>query len=593
LTLQAERKNARKTFAKIFPRVWGTDFPLAGKYKTLRGIDILILLGFVGLFYSLAQTAKQWTGVLRPAIEIELTLAALPKYTFFSLIRGIIAYSFSLTFTLIYGYWAARDKSAGKILVPLLDILQSIPVLGFMPGLVIGLVTLFPHMNTGLELAAILMIFTSQVWNMTFSFYNSLCSIPEDLTHASIIYKFSTWEKFKWIELPYSAIGLIWNSMMSMAGGWFFLMVSEAFVLGNRDFRLPGIGSYMSVAVARGNSAAMLYAIIFMVIMIVFLDQFFWRPVVVWAQKFKIEENTSGSAMTSFFLEWLKSSSIIFWTGKLISKINIREKLLKEREKKAGKDNTEVKAKKEGKLGRILYWVIICTLALSSWKLVHLLQSLNASNWVELGAGGLLTLARVLATLVLGTIWTVPAGIAIGLSPKLSRIFQPIVQVVASFPAPMLFPIIILVMQKQGVSLGWGSIALMLLGTQWYILFNVIAGATAIPSDLKDAARVYKLSKWRVFHSLYLPAVFPYLITGLLTAAGGAWNASIVAEYVMFNGATLTTKGLGSLVSIAAETANFPMLAGAVFTMSAIVVIFNRLVWKKLYNIARIKYSIV
>jgi len=590
LALQAERKNAKRALAKIFPRVWGSDFPLTGKYKTLRVIDILILLGFVGLFYSLAQTAKQWTGVLRPSIEIELTLSALPKYTFFSLIRGIIAYCFSLAFTLVYGYWAARDKSAGKILVPLLDILQSIPILGFMPGVVIGLVTLFPNMNTGLELAAIIMIFTSQVWNMTFSFYNSLCSIPEDLTHASVIYKFSTWEKFKWIELPYSAIGLIWNSMMSMAGGWFFLMVSEAFVLGNRDFRLPGIGSYMSVAVARGNSAAMLYAIIFMVMMIVFLDQFFWRPVVVWAQKFKLEESTSGSAMTSFFLEWLKSSSIIFWMGKLISKISRRQTFLNGREKKAG--NASTGAKKTGWLGRFLYWGIICTLLLSSWKLIHLLQSLTASNWLELGEGGLLTLARVLATLLIGTIWTVPAGIAIGLSPKLSRIFQPIVQVVASFPAPMLFPIIILVMQKQGVPLGWGSIVLMLLGTQWYILFNVIAGATAIPSDLKDAARVYKLSKWRLFYSLYIPAIFPYLVTGWLTAAGGAWNASIVAEYVMFNGATLTTSGLGSLVSIAAENANFPMLAGAVFTMSAIVVIFNRLVWKKLYNIARGKYSI-
>jgi len=549
----------------------------------------MILLGFVGLFYNLFEVAHQWRGVLRPSIKVDLSPYALPKYTLFSLTRGVIAYFFSLIFSIVYGYWAAKDEQSGKILIPLLDILQSIPVLGFMPGLVIGLVNLFPNSNTGLELAAIIMIFTSQVWNMTFSFYHSVCSTPEDLLHVSKIYKFSLWQKFKWVELPYSAMGLIWNSMMSMAGGWFFLMVSEAFVLGNKDFRLPGIGSYMSVAVASGNKTAMVYAVVFMVLMIVTLDQFIWRPIVVWAQKFKIEENSVNVQMTSFFLEWLKSSSILFFINELFSRIKFSGKLFPERKIF---NYSHIHKGWERKIGQVLYFCITVILLLGAWKLLILLSSLKVSDWLVLGRGGILTLLRVLATLFIGTIWAVPAGLVIGLSPRLSRIFQPIVQVVSSFPAPMLFPILIMMMQYLGISLNWGSISLMLLGTQWYILFNVIAGAMAMPSDLKEAAHVYRLGVWRRLFSLYIPSILPYLVTGWVTAAGGAWNASIVAEYVIFNGKTITADGLGALISIAADGANFPMLAGAVFVMSAIVVLFNRSVWKKLYNVAREKYSI-
>ncbi len=575
---------------ELLSKTWGDDFAFTKRAKNWVWMDIPVFFAFLGLFYIVFHFAKEWAAPLRPSIEIDLSLGALPKYTFFSLARGMIAYVLSLLFTIVYGYCAAKNKHARRVLVPLLDILQSIPVLGFMPGLVLGLVTLFPHNNVGLELAAVMMIFTSQVWNMTFSFYSSIRSVPNDLLHVAKVFRFSTWRIFKWIELPYATTGLIWNSMMSMAGGWFFLMVSEAFVLGNKDFRLPGIGAYMSVAVVEGNKRAMACAVVAMVIMIVCLDQFFWSPIVVWAQKFRMEEGSGSPRTNSFFLELLKSSNFIYCVKKLFNKVT--EKLFTNRIMAYSKEERPKRAWLSRSIFGV-YVVLVVSLLLCGVKLVSFMRALGLSDWILLGKSGFLTLLRVLATLILGTVWTVPVGIVIGLSPRLSRIFQPLVQIVASFPAPMLFPVIILLLHRVGVELGWGSILLMLLGTQWYILFNVIAGASSIPSDLKEAACVYKFSRWECLLHLYLPAIFPYLVTGWVTAAGGAWNASIVAEYVIFNGKTLTASGLGSIVSLAADRGNFPLLAGAVFTMSAIVVIFNRTVWKKLYKVAREKYSLV
>ena len=257
----------------------------------LRWTDLAMLVAVGGALFGLLRLAQEWTGALRPTVEIDLSLRALPGYTLLSLWRGLAAYVLSLAFTLSYGYWAAKDRAAERVLVPALDILQSIPVLGFMPGLVLGLVSVFPNSNVGLELASILMIFTGQAWNMTFSFYYSVRSLPRDLSEVATLNQFGWWQRFRWVELPFSVIGLVWNSMMSMAGGWFFLMVSEAFVLGDRDFRLPGLGSYMSVAVADGNGRAMLAAVVTMALMIVLLDQLLWRPVVVWAQKFRVEES--------------------------------------------------------------------------------------------------------------------------------------------------------------------------------------------------------------------------------------------------------------------------------------------------------------
>jgi len=568
--------------------VFGAAVAVLDRSRRLVWTDLALLAGLGGTIYGLAHLARQWTGEMRPAVEIDLSLGALPGYALLSLSRGLAAYVLSLAFTLVYGYWAARDRIAERVLIPALDILQSIPVLGFMPGLVLGLVGLFPHSNVGLELASVIMIFTGQAWNMTFSFYHSLRSIPRDLTEVAILSRFGFWQRLRWVELPFSAIGLVWNSMMSMAGGWFFLMVSEAFILGDKDFRLPGLGSYMSVAVAKGDGRAMVGAVLTMVIMIVALDQLLWRPVVVWSQKFRMEESGQTEAMTSWFLDLLKRSRLLAFASSIPSRLAPPPAPRRPRP-------AERPPRPRAWASPVSLLLFLALLALLAWgavNLVALLRGVPRVTWGGIGLEAFLTLGRVLLATALGTLWTLPAGLAIGLSPRLSRVLQPVVQVVASFPAPMLFPAAVTVLRALGVGLGLGSVVLMLLGTQWYVLFNVIAGATAVPADLREAARIYRLGGWQRFRELYFPAVFPYLVTGWVTAAGGAWNASIVSEYVSFRGEVLTAVGLGARISSAAESAQFAVLAAAITVMAAMVTLFNRLVWRRLNGVAEARFSL-
>lgn len=589
------------------PVVWGQSGAVMAFYQSGALADIVIILGILGIFYGITQVGHEWTGVLRPTVLIDLSFRALPRYTFFSLVRGLAAYCISFLFTIVYGYWAAKDRLAEKLLVPILDILQSIPVLGFMPGVVLALVSLFPTSNIGLELAAVLMIFTGQAWNMTFSFYNSLKSVPQDLQEAGTIYRFNWWQRLTQIEMPFSAVGLIWNSMMSMAGGWFFLMVTEAFQLGNRDFRLPGIGSYMSVAVEKGNVPAMAAAVVAMVVMIVALDQLLWRPTVVWAQKFRIEDTSQEESMDSWFLDLLHHSHILRWVGAASSVVgHVFGSLVLQLFRRPSRnvpDSPPVVSvpNKHGVpnhlsfsvvFSRVMFFLLAAGLTFALVQVVRLLMSVRISEWLHLLRSDLLTLARVTTAVALGTVWAVPVGLRIGLSSKLSKIMQPIVQVAASFPAPMLFPAVILLLTLFRVNIGFGSIVLMLLGTQWYILFNVIAGAQAIPSDLKEAAASYRVTGRQRFWSLYLPAIFPYLVTGWVTATGGAWNASIVAEIVTFRGETLRAQGIGSVISEAAFGAKFAELAAAIFIMSLTVVLINRFVWHRLYTVASTRYNL-
>jgi NitT/TauT family transport system permease protein len=574
----------------FFRRIWGGTVALLDRSRRVGWVDLLVIVGLAGLLYGLMDVAREWTGEHRPAIQIDLSPWALPRYTFFSLSRGLLAYVLSLTFTLLYGYWAAKDRAASRVLIPLLDVLQSIPVLGFMPGLILAMVVLFPHSNVGLELAAVIMIFTGQAWNMTFSFYHSLRSVPPELDEAATVYRFSRWQRLKWVELPFSTVGLVWNSMMSMAGGWFFLMINEAFRLGERDFRLPGLGSYMSVAVEQGRVDAMLYAILAMTLMIVLVDQLLWRPVVVWSQKFRVEEFGQQEPMSSWFLNWIRRSILLrrfrWW-------FRVARHGRAERPATPYRAPAPIRpARRTGWISHVLLVCLLALLAWGAWKLALLIRDVSADEWIRLVTAGLRTLGRVLLATVLGTLWALPAGLAIGLSPRLSRVLQPVVQVVASFPAPMLFPLVIAALTWAGIPLDWGSILLMLLGTQWYILFNVIAGAMAVPADLREAARSYRLTGWQRLRALYLPAVFPYLVTGWVTAAGGAWNASIVAEFVNFRGETLRADGLGAQISAAAAGANFPLLAASILVMSTLVVIFNRTVWRRCYRLAEERFSL-
>ncbi|MCP3103740.1 ABC transporter permease subunit [Myxococcus sp. K15C18031901] len=573
------------------PRVfWGESNASLEEERRFGVVDMLVVAGLAGALFGGLRAAHEWTGALRPTVDIDLSPRALPAYAFLSMSRGLIAYVFSLGFTLVYGYWAAKDALAERVLLPLLDILQSIPVLGFMPGLVLALVAAFPGSNVGLELAAVLMIFTGQAWNMTFSYYHSLRTVPADQREAATVYRFGRWERLKWVELPFATIGLVWNSMMSMAGGWFFLMINEAFVLGDRDFRLPGLGSYMSVAVARGDVPAMVWAVFAMATMIVFLDQVLWRPVVVWAQKFRVEEGGQAEAMRSWFLDLLRRSRLLALLGAAVGRS--RAHAPPRRHPPHVQPTSPGGGRRTRWPSLLLFGLLLLGLLVGTWRLVLVMRGVTLAQWGTTLGLALVTLGRVLLATVLGTLWTVPAGLAIGLSPRASRLLQPVVQVVASFPAPMLFPVVVAGLSFAGVGLGWGSVLLMLLGTQWYILFNVVAGATAIPADLREMARGYRIEGWARMRSLYLPSIFPYLVTGWITAAGGAWNASIVSELVTFRGRVLSAPGLGAQISEAAARADFPLLAVSVVVMSTVVVTFNRLVWKRLHGLAETRFSL-
>ena len=473
---------------------------------------------------------------------------------------------------------------------PLLDIGQGIPVLGFLPGLVLGMVALFPRTNVGLELACVFMIFTGQVWNMTFSYIASLRSIPNELNEVARLHRFSFWKRFWTVEVSSSVIGLVWNSMMSMAGGWFFLTVNEAFTLGDRDFRLPGVGSYMAVAIEKGDKAAMAWAVLAMVVMIVAVDQLLWRPLVAWSQRFRTAEVSGEPEARSWVLDLLRRSAVL------------RRMRLRRRRHRAMAAPVSVPApppldEKRGERLRasllMLLGIAAAAAALAgAWKLVRLLAEVHAHDWLVLAAALGATFLRALGALALAVAWTLPVGILVGRSPVWSRRLQPVVQIVASFPAPMLFPLVTGVLLALRVPFAVVAAVLMLLGAQWYVLFNVLAGASAVPPDLLEASDVYRVGGGARWRTLFLPAVFPFLVTGLVTAAGGAWNASIVAETLVSGGRVRETFGLGSLITRATREANFPLLAAGVLTMSLALVLINRIVWRRLSRLAETKYAL-
>jgi NitT/TauT family transport system permease protein len=554
--------------------------------RRIAWADVLAIGFFIVLLYGLFVVQSQWRAPARVAVDIDLHLSALPLYTFFSLCRGLAAFALSFIFTLVYGYVAARVRGADRVMLPVLDILQSIPVLGFMPGVVLALASLFPHTNTGLELAAVLMIFTGQVWNMTFSFYHSLRAIPNDLLEASRVYRFGWWRRFTRVELPYSTVGLVWNGMMSMAGGWFFLTINEAFRLGDRDFRLPGVGAYMSVAIDRGNTSAMVAAVIAMVTMIVVVDQLMWRPLVAWSNKFKFEDVGASTVAKSWVLDLVRRTRLYAWLR------GRGERPTKARGSKPKPPSTPTSplVGRAISIGALVGFVALCLWG--GYALVGLLSTLTASAWLDIARASGFTLVRTTIAVALGSLWAIPAGVYIGTHPRASHVLQPIVQIAASFPAPMLFPLVLLVLAKADVSLSIGSVVLMMLGTQWYVLFNVIAGAMSIPHELHEAATVYRFTRRQRWKRVYLPGVFPHLVTGWVTAAGGAWNASIVSEYIHANGTLRTTDGLGALISRAAEGEQFALLAAGVLAMAIVVVAINRTFWKRLYDLAERKYAL-
>ncbi len=565
--------------------------------------DGLVILAMVALIFAIVDTAAQFTGTYNAKAVIATDPKVLPWYTAQTLLRMAIAYFLSLGFSILYAYVAYRWAIAAKILLPLLDILQSIPVLSFLPGVVLALVALFPGQLLGVELASIILMFTGMAWNLTFSFYQSLCSIPKELIEAATTYRLNAFQRFWTLELPAGVIGLVWNSVMSVAGGWFFLMAIESFTFGKESFQLPGLGSYLSKASNDGNLVAIGYGLVVLIGIIVVLDFLLWRPLIAWAEKFKLELVESENPPQSSVLDFLRRSPTLklftqqIWVPftQTIDRTLTHPHRLAAHSRRSATPYTPHPTPHTPIYW--LNWVFASGFAFvvlwGTWEAALLLKVLNPEDWWQVINGAILTTLRVLLALTLSVFWTVPVGVEIGRNPRLSKLLQPVVQIAASVPATALFPVLLLYLVQWGGGLQVGSVVLMMMGTMWYVLFNVIAGAQSIPSELFEAATVYRLSRIQRWKTVILPGIFPYLVTGAITATGGAWNASVVSEYINFQGKTLTTPGLGEVISQASAHNNYPLLLAATGVMSLIVVLTNRLVWRRLYKLAQDKYQLL
>jgi len=563
--------------------------------KGLGLADLLVLLLLVALLAAVAVVGRTWGQAYVPVATIDLSGSSLAWYSLLSLSRGCAGIAISLVLTFWWGLWAARSAKAEAVILPLVDILQSIPVLGFMPGLVLGMVAVFPHNRVGLELAGILLLVTSQAWNMILAFYQSVRSVPRDLVDAADSAGLRGWRRFATLELPMGMNPLVWNSMLSMAGGWFFLVASETFQLGNQDFRLPGVGSYMAVAMDQGDIRGMVLAVLAMLTIVVRTDQLFWRPLLKWSARFRLDD-----------ADELPSS----WMYDLLAKSERAQKLMESLAKQAWAllvrglhqprkvvrpvlrpvlrplRRTGRELARQDRVEAVLLGCLAVGLAWGGWRVFSLLQHLSWRDWAALWSQAGLTFARIFVAVLLGSLWAIPVGIKIGMSPRLSRWLGPVIQIAAAFPAPMLFPAVVVVLFSLGVSLDYGSILLMMTATSWYILFNVIAGASAIPQDQRQAWSAFGTQGWAKWKHFLIPALLPSLIVGWETATGGAWNASIVTEYLRLNDQTYTAQGLGATLNLATEKGDLSLLTASVLVMVAIVVGMNRFVWHRLYDYA-------
>jgi NitT/TauT family transport system permease protein len=569
--------------------------PAGSRWAYAFLIDAGVFVAVFAVIFGVYSIGRSWLGPVRAEAEISQNPWSLPLYALYSLVRILVAYAISLVFALAYGYAAAKSRRAEMVLIPLLDILQSIPVLSFLPGVMLAMVALFPSRQLGVELGSVILIFTGQVWNIAFSFYSSLKTIPRDLREAAIIYRFSSWQRFMELDLPFSTIGLVWNSMMSVAGGWFFLMACEMFVLGDKDFRLPGLGSYLQTAASSGNTRAMLWGLATMVAVIVLMDQLIWRPVIAWADKFKFEQVESSGTAQNSLLNFIRRESLLIrgYRRLLHPVVNWLTLQFASGAKRAAQGFYHVQSRQPRRWLIGVFAVGAATLVIYGiYKTVGELAQLDQQDYLTLVRSAGLTFLRVNLALIIGAAWTIPVGVAIGFSPRLARLMQPLAQLAASIPATALFPVLLLVLIRLRGGVEIAAMALMLLGTQWYILFNVIAGAMAIPTDLKEAAEVFRFNRLDRWRHLILPGIFPYLVTGMVTASGGAWNASIVAEYFHFQGKVVEAPGLGSVISGASDAGHFHLLLAATLIMALIVVLINRLLWRRLYRLASTRFKL-
>ncbi|OWT80538.1 MULTISPECIES: ABC transporter permease subunit [unclassified Achromobacter] len=547
--------------------------------------DWLLLPLILGFLVLLAFGAKEMATPysVGQQLPISLDAAYLPYYLLRTTLRMFIALGVSLVFSFVFAAVASKSRTAEKILVPMVDILQSIPILGFLSITVTGFIALFPGRLLGVECAAIFAIFTSQAWNMALSLYQSIRTVPSELNEAARVFRLSGWQRFWRLELPYATPALLWNMMLSMSGGWFFVVASEAITVSNQDIMLPGIGSYIASAIDQQNLHAIFYAIIAMAVGILLYDQLFFRPLLAWADKFRFEDTQSNTAQQSWVLDLLRR-------GRLTRALSLN---LAHRGERAlgwfrrGYDGTSVRARVRtvNPLRERMVDGFLTALALIAvWRLGVFVHA--EVGWSEalrvLGLGGI-TLVRVMVLIALASVVWVPLGIMIGLRPRLSQRIQALAQLLAAFPSNLLFPLAVVAIVAFDLNPEVWLSPLMIFGTQWYILFNVVAGASTIPSELRYAADNLGLKGWLKWKRFYLPAVFPSFVTGAITASGGSWNASIVSEVVTWGKTTLTATGLGGYIAEMTQKGDFPRIALGIGVMCIFVMGLNRYFWRRLY----------
>jgi NitT/TauT family transport system permease protein len=572
-------------------------FPARGLWRrpALRWADVVVAAALLALLFGLLRLAPALNSPFLPKTApstVSTDPANLPYYAVRSLLRMFIALIVAVLFTFVYATAAARLRRTEKVLIPLLDILQSVPVLGFLSVTVTAFINLFPGSELGLECASIFAIFTSMAWNMTFAFYHSLVSQPSDLDEAARILRLTKWERFWRLDVPSGMIPLVWNGMMSFGGGWFFLAASESISVLGHHYALPGIGSYVATAIGQGNLSDVLIAIGVMIVMVIGVNFLFWRPVTAWAERFRVEESGSAEKPRSIVLDVLRRSDVPELLSRPLHPVG---RLLDAATRPFGLAEHPLSVPRVRERTGDLFFagVIAVVVAYGAWQAlgyVHATTGLGEFGYAfALGAA---TFARVVLLTVVATVVWVPIGVWIGMNPKVTRFAQPVVQVLASFPANFLFPFATAIFIAWHISLDIGAVLLMSLGAQWYILFNVVAGASAIPSDLREAMTSMRVSGWLRWKKFILPAIFPSYVTGGITAAGGAWNASIVSEVVSYGNHSLTATGLGAYIAHATAIGDFPKILVGIAVMSVYVVAANRLVWRRLYRIAERRYSL-
>jgi NitT/TauT family transport system permease protein len=550
--------------------------------------DLVAVMLVLGTVIVLGTGARQMLApfVIAHQPEISLSPAALPFYTLRTIMRMLAALILSLGFTFTYATLAGKNRRAEMVLIPLLDVLQSVPILGYLSFTVVFFISLFPGNELGPELAAIFAIFTSQAWNMAFSFYQALRTVPRDLDEASRSFRSSAWQRFWRLEVPFAMPGLVWNMMMSMSGGWFFVVASEAISVGDIQIALPGVGSYVARAIHERDLAAVGWAIIAMTIAIILYDQLLFRPMVAWADKFRFEQTAAQIVPNSVVLDLFRRSRLLRFLGEPIGTGLHRAARARLALPPRFHQPTRWSPPRR-MLDVVWYGLLAVALGYIAWGLVRYARSTLSWGDFTIAAGnGALTLLRVVILIALASAIWVPVGVAVGLRPKLTERVQPIAQFLAAFPANLLFPVAVFLIVRVDLAPKIWLSPLMILGTQWYILFNVIAGASAFPSDFREAAASFRVRSWRWWREVMLPGIFPYYVTGAITASGGAWNASIVSEAVSWGSQKLSASGLGAYIAEMTEAGDYPRIALGIAVMSVLVIATNRLLWRPLYALA-------